>query len=110
MAGAAEPKSAFNNAAPLAQSAADEVQRLRTDPQGGPHPPTPLTALRVLAMAYKEISGPDLSTANEDELTFAGLIGMLDPSRDEAIQAVDICRAADIRTVMITGDRRLKRR
>lgn len=81
---------------PLTRDHSDAIRRASVD-MGG-------RALRVLAMAYKEVSGPDPSAANEDELTFVGLVGMLDPPRDEAIHAVAVCRAAGIRTVMITGD------
>jgi Ca2+-transporting ATPase len=63
--------------------------------------------LRVLGMAYKdapaeqtEITMKDLKTG----LTFAGLQGMIDPPRPEAIEAVAGCKDAGIRVVMITGD------
>ncbi len=45
--------------------------------------------------------------AVERELTFLGLIGMMDPPRDEAKEAVQICREVHIRPIMITGDHRL---
>jgi len=59
-------------------------------------------ALRVLAVAYKDV--PDMTSASEDNLVFAGLIGMIDPPRPEAARAVALCRQAGIRVVMITGD------
>jgi Ca2+-transporting ATPase len=64
-------------------------------------------ALRVLAVAYKEL--PEFPTEIienqiENNLRFVGLIGMIDPPRDEAKIAVETCKNADIRTVMITGD------
>ena len=58
-------------------------------------------ALRVLALAYKESS--ELS---EENLTFVGLVGMVDPPRPEAGEAVAIFKKAGIVTVMITGDHR----
>ena len=58
-------------------------------------------ALRVLAIAYKP--GADRENA-EQEMTFLGLVGMIDPPRSEAADAVRICRAAGIRVRMITGD------
>lgn len=64
-------------------------------------------ALRVIAVAYKEIDTvPDtLDSKNiENELTFLGLIGMNDPPRPEAKAAVEVCRNAGIKPVMITGD------
>lgn len=65
------------------------------------------SALRVLAVAYKEIdSVPETLTSDEVEngLTFMGLVGMIDPPRPEAKAAVEVCRKAGIRPVMITGD------
>ena len=64
-------------------------------------------ALRVLAIAYKEIdSVPEAPTSEELEngLTFLGLVGMIDPPRPEAKEAVALCRRAGIKPVMITGD------
>ncbi len=64
-------------------------------------------ALRVLAVAYKEIDEvPENPTSEELEngLTFMGLVGMIDPPRPEARDAVAICRRAGIKVVMITGD------
>jgi len=64
-------------------------------------------ALRVLAVAYKEIAAlPEKITTEELEngLTFMGLVGMIDPPRPEAKAAVATCRTAGIKPVMITGD------
>ena len=64
-------------------------------------------ALRVLAIAYKEIDAlPEQITSEELEngLHFMGLVGMIDPPRPEARQAVALCRRAGIKPVMITGD------
>ncbi|MBE5733483.1 MAG: calcium-translocating P-type ATPase, PMCA-type [Clostridiales bacterium] len=65
------------------------------------------SALRVLAVAYKEIDElPEKLTTEtlENGLTFMGLVGMIDPPRPEAKEAVKVCRQAGIKPVMITGD------
>lgn len=64
-------------------------------------------ALRVLAMGYKIIDSIPTtvdSTTVENNLIFAGLIGMIDPERPEAAQAVADAKKAGIRPMMITGD------
>lgn len=65
---------------------------------------------RVLGYAMKTLSSiPDTSDANfiENELTLIGFVGMIDPPREEAKQAVSECKEAGIIPVMITGDHRL---
>ena len=64
-------------------------------------------ALRVLAVGYKIMDAlPEDPTSQqlESDLTFLGLVGMIDPPRPEAKEAVAICRRAGIKPVMITGD------
>lgn len=61
-------------------------------------------ALRVLALAYKNLPDGYHEEDLVDGLVFAGLVGMIDPLREEARIAVETCRRAGIRTVMITGD------
>jgi Ca2+-transporting ATPase len=67
-------------------------------------------ALRVLAMAYKKL--PTSVAKYDDEtvengMVFIGLEGMIDPPREEAIEANKLCQKAGIKTVMITGDHKL---
>ena len=68
-------------------------------------------ALRVLGCAYKDIDaipqGELTSEELENDLTFVGLVGMIDPPRMEVKQAVAECYGAGIRPVMITGDHKL---
>jgi P-type Ca2+ transporter type 2C len=63
-------------------------------------------ALRVLAIAYKEVNSPDDFTQEhlESGLTLLGLTGMIDPPREEVKASIAQCKDAGIRTVMITGD------
>lgn len=64
-------------------------------------------ALRVLGVAYKELKEIPTDTGSENlekDLIFVGLLGMIDPPREEATEAVTIAKKAGIRPVMITGD------
>jgi len=64
-------------------------------------------ALRVLGVAYRPLKElPDSPTPEETErdLTFVGLVGMIDPARPEVKEAVALARHAGIKTVMVTGD------
>lgn len=66
-------------------------------------------ALRVLGMAYKFVAAiPENleSEIVENDLVFAGLVGMIDPERAEAADAVKVAKEAGIRPIMITGDHR----
>lgn len=67
-------------------------------------------ALRVLGCAYKildhEPTKQDIENL-ESELTFIGMVGMIDPPREEAKAAVEKCKTAGIKTVMITGDHKI---
>ena len=66
-------------------------------------------ALRVLGVACKELplEGPYTEEFVERDLTFLGLVGIMDPPRAEAMEAVTVCREVHIRPVMITGDHKL---
>ena len=67
-------------------------------------------ALRVLAMAYKEIDHEptDEEMKNmENDLIYVGMVGMIDPPREEVKLAVEKCKTAGIKTVMITGDHKI---
>lgn len=65
-------------------------------------------ALRVLAMAFRELpEKTKYSTENiEKDLVFVGFTGMMDPPRAEVKDAIELCRKAGIRVIMLTGDQR----
>lgn len=64
--------------------------------------------LRVLAFAYKEVSDEmELTLEDEDHLIFLGLIAMMDLPREESKAAVEECKCAGIRPIMITGDHKV---
>jgi len=69
------------------------------------------SALRTLAFAYKKVNNDDKANLDEDfvekELIFLGLMGMIDPPREEAIDAVKICKQVKVKPIMITGDHKL---
>ena len=63
--------------------------------------------LRVLGMAYKEVVPETIRISQSDVergFIFAGLQGMLDPPRQEVVEAIKLCKQAGIRTAMVTGD------
>ena len=69
-------------------------------------------ALRVLALAYRILPDQGESTELTEEyvehdLIFIGLVGIIDPPRKEAKKAIQTCKDAGVRTVMITGDHKL---
>ncbi len=68
-----------------------------------------LSALRVLGFAYRDC--PDAMECTEEhlehDLVFLGLAGMMDPPREEAIEATKVCKQVGIRPIMITGDHKL---
>ena len=64
-------------------------------------------ALRVLAFGYKELDFKPTKEDMENNLTYVGMYGMIDPPREEAKLAVEKCKTAGIKTVMITGDHKV---
>jgi P-type Ca2+ transporter type 2C len=84
---------------PLAQGLRAEILTVNDEYARG--------ALRVLALARHELpprSGSYTSESVESELTFLGLMAMMDPPRPQVEKAIQVCRQASIRIVMITGD------
>ncbi|MBQ6810324.1 MAG: cation-translocating P-type ATPase [Firmicutes bacterium] len=66
------------------------------------------SGLRVLSFAQREMTGVNnLTLEDENHLTFVGLVAMMDPPREESIQAVADAAKGGIRTVMITGDHKI---
>lgn len=66
-------------------------------------------ALRVLGLAYRDLQDEDnlREESLERDLIFLGLVGMMDPPREEAIEAINVCKRVRIKPVMITGDHKL---
>lgn len=91
-------KGAFDSIAPLCVSGDIDAARKVNDEMGA-------SALRVIAIAYKETENAENDMEKlESKLTFAGLVGMIDPPRVGVEKSVATCRKAGIRPVMITGD------
>lgn len=68
------------------------------------------SALRVMGLAYRKLETAAFSSNIkniESELVFVGLMGMIDPPRKEAVEAVQKCKLAGIKPIMITGDHKL---
>jgi len=61
-------------------------------------------ALRVIALAYKKQEGDRIDAEDLNDLVFAGIVGMIDPPRQDVKQSVEKCRKAGIRVIMVTGD------
>ena len=67
-----------------------------------------MNGLRVLGFAYKEVKeGQGIDFQDENDLTFVGLVSMMDPPRKESYEAVAACIEAGIKPVMITGDHKI---
>ncbi len=68
-------------------------------------------ALRILGLAYKSLPGKEyggeVAERVEEEIVWLGLVGMIDPPREEVKEAVELCKKAGIESVMITGDHKL---
>ncbi len=93
-------KGAFDSLVPCCNSFDDKAMAAKVDEMSE-------NALRVLAVAYKDINAlpKDLNSETvENGLQFLGIVGMIDPPRPEVRDAVAVCRKAGIRPVMITGD------
>ncbi len=65
-------------------------------------------ALRVLGIAYKCLPGNSkIDQTAEQDMVFVGLVGMIDPPREEVKEAIKLCDKAGVKTVMITGDHKI---
>ncbi|MBS1976594.1 MAG: HAD-IC family P-type ATPase [Bacteroidetes bacterium] len=79
-------------ASSIAEQIRDKIDRWSSD------------AMRVIAMAYTRTDATKLTEEGINSLVFAGIVGMIDPPRSDAREAVEKCKAAGIRVVMATGD------
>jgi magnesium-transporting ATPase (P-type) len=113
----ADPEDHFRNL--IYMKGAPEAVLARCDRELGPDGPRPLTqenaraaaddlaaeGLRVLAVARRETGGHALDSASLDgDFTLCGFVGMEDPVRPEAVEAVQAVRRAGLRVLMLTGD------
>ena len=94
----------------VTKGAIDRIQMMPDDDLQGKilsvHDRFASQALRVIGVAYKKFdTTPELTPETlESDLTFGGLVGIIDPPREESARAVQIAKEAGIKTVMITGD------
>jgi sodium/potassium-transporting ATPase subunit alpha len=85
-----------SSAVPLTDATTAELmERLQTMASAG---------LRVIALAFRELAAQPTGDIPEEELVFAGFMGLLDPPRPEVPQALKECHSAGIKVIMITGD------
>ncbi len=86
---------------PLDAAARAEIEKVYEEMAG--------KALRVLAFAFRDADAVDTADVEETEngLTLCGLVGMIDPPREEVREAIAECRRAGVRPVMITGDHKI---
>lgn len=66
--------------------------------------------MRVLTFAYRQVKNKDITLFDEEKYTFLGLVGMIDPPREQSMEAVEECRRAGIKPIMITGDHKVTAR
>ena len=64
------------------------------------------SGFRVLALAYRRLASREAASSAEEELVWAGLVGLIDPPRAGVKEAIGALRGAGIRTVMVTGDQK----
>jgi len=85
---------------PLDEAAAESLLAVRSRMATG--------AMRVLGFAYKELQTPDPQRRGmlEEDMIFAGFIGMADPPRHDVEEAIRLCKEAGIRVIMTTGDQK----
>jgi Ca2+-transporting ATPase len=85
---------------PLDEAAAESLLAVRSRMATG--------AMRVLGFAYKELKTPDPQRRGmlEEDMIFAGFIGMADPPRHDVEEAIRLCKEAGIRVIMTTGDQK----